>query len=142
MLTAEPQPRNETPVDVDHRFLRQALKWLRSAREQGAIKELLDDLGAYLARHFAAEEKVGGFFETVVQAAPRHAHVIGELRGEHQGLLADIEAIAKGLTKGPEPAPQDVLDAVATFITKMEQHEQREEGLLQATLDRDIGAGD
>lgn len=142
MLTAEPQQTTESNVAVDHRFLRQALKWLRSAKEQGAIKELLDDLGAYLVKHFAAEEAQAGFFETVVEKAPQHAHVIDELKAEHQSLLVDIEGITKALTQGPEPAPENVLKDVEAFIAKVEHHEHREEGLLQVAYERDLGVGD
>ncbi len=135
-------PETQTNQEVDHAFLRQSLKWLRAAKEQGAIKELLDDLHSYLKQHFEAEEREGGFFASVIAAAPHHAHVVDELTREHETLLVDLPSITAGLTTGPEPAPPETIRRVNAFIAAMERHEHREEGLLQTTLDRDLSVGD
>ncbi|MEQ9320438.1 MAG: hypothetical protein RIF41_14830, partial [Polyangiaceae bacterium] len=82
---------NETALDegarkevaVDHQFLQMGLSWLSSARQEGAIASMVDDLTEYLKAHFDAEERRGGFFDTVVEVAPRHAGPVAELRAEH-----------------------------------------------------------
>ncbi len=131
-----------TRVEVDHQFLQKAMKWLGSAKEQGAIKELLEDLGKYLQDHFALEEAPDGFFADVVAAAPHHGSVVDELVGEHQTVLAEINGLLPLVGDDPTPASAEVLTRVAELIELLARHEHREAGLLQVTLERDIGVGD
>ena len=62
-----PLPRGE---HVDHAFLRQLLKWLDTAEDRIALQQLLEDASTYLKFHFAAEERDGGLFDTVLTQAP------------------------------------------------------------------------
>lgn len=129
-------------VAVDHQFLEMGLSWLSSARQEGAIASMVDDLTEYLRMHFDAEQRRGGFFDMVVEAAPRHAGPVAELRAEHGHLLEQLAAVRAALRPPYEEASEEVLESVAVWVKAMRAHEKREAALLQDAFNRDVGAGD
>ena len=129
-------------VAVDHQFLKMALSWLASAREEGAIASMVDEMTAYLKSHFAAEERPGGFFDAVVDAAPHHQGRIDELRAQHGRLLEQLAVLRASIEAPYEDASDEVLTKIAEFVKAMRDHEKREGSLLQDAIQRDIGAGD
>ena len=134
--------RAQKEVAVDHQFLKMGLSWLLSAREEGAIASMVDDLTEYLKSHFQAEERPGGFFDAVVEAAPRHSGHVDELRAEHRQLLEQLAALRGAIQAPYKEASEEVLDEVAAFVTAMREHEKREASLLQDAFSRDVGVGD
>lgn len=141
MVAAQHDQRREPEV-VDHRFVQQVLRWLRSSTDEGAIKAVLDDLAGYLTTHFSAEEGPGGLFEVVLAAAPRYSHVVDDLRRQHVTLLAEVKRMADPLVDRPARAETSVLTEVEALVKAIEAHEAREERLLQESVERDIGQGD
>lgn len=138
--TVDERARKE--VAVDHQFLEMGLSWLSSARREGAIASMIDDLSEYLKAHFEAEERRGGFFEAVVGAAPRHASRVEELRAEHAELLEQLAAVRGAIQAPYKEASAEVLERVAAWVKRMRDHEKREGSLIQDAFNRDVGAGD
>lgn len=134
--------RAQKEVAVDHQFLKLALSWLESAREEGAIASMADDLLEYLEHHFEAEERPGGFFDAVLKNAPRHESHVAELRAEHAALRESLQAVRKRIEAPYKEASEEVVADVAAFVKAMRDHERRENALIQDALERDFGAGD
>jgi len=134
--------RAQKEVAVDHQFLKMGLSWLASAREEGAIASMLDDLDEYLKHHFDAEEREGGFFDAVLEKAPRHASHVEELKAEHGHMLEQISAIRASIEAPYKEASEALLEKVADFVRTMRDHEKREASLLQDAFGRDVGTGD
>lgn len=134
--------RAQKEVAVDHQFLKLALSWLASARQEGAIASMADDLKDYLEQHFEAEERPGGFFEAVLAKAPRHESHVAELKAEHATLREQLTALRKGIEAPYKEASPATLEAVASFAEAMRNHEKRENALLQDAFERDFGTGD
>ena len=109
-------------VAVDHQFLEMGLSWLSSARQEGAIASMVDDLTEYLRMHFDAEQRRGGFFDmgaspatvwqTVTDAdgaqASRRALFGGKPVTGAQRYVFDRAAEAAGLQPGLEVAFEKV----------------------------------
>lgn len=99
-----------------------------------------------LALHFALEEAYG-YFEDPIDVAPRLSRQADLLRGEHKGLyldfcelvdraermLYDEQHAALALWIGPE---------FLEFDVRLRSHEERENELIFAAYDDDIGVGD
>jgi hypothetical protein len=143
-MNIDPQARPEArrrAVDNDHIYLRQAMRWLRSARDSEAIAVLLDDLITFVAGHFEAEEGAGGLFEFVLATAPERAAHVAELAAEHASIR-DALGRARGMIAPPYgSADEDLLTAITALTDTLAQHERREQRLLQDTLERDTGRG-
>lgn len=128
-------------VEVDHVFVRKAIGWLRNTHQEAALKALVADLYDYLTTHFAVEEREGGFFETVVEAAPQYENVVTALRREHARMLDEAKHLVAELVEEPRRATDAHLERAQAFAKMLEDHERREEGLLQGTLERDLHGG-
>jgi hypothetical protein len=115
----------------------------------GQCRLLIDKLCTLrdqLALHFALEEAYG-YFEDPVDVAPRLSRQADQLRGEHKGLyldfcelvdraermLYDEQHAALALWMGPE---------FLEFDARLRSHEERENELILAAYDDDIGVGD
>jgi hypothetical protein len=99
-----------------------------------------------LALHFALVEAFG-YFEDPVEVAPRLGRQADQLRGEHKGLYLEFcELVDRGermfydeqhaalaLWLGPE---------FLEFDARLRSHEERENDLIMAAYDDDIGVGD
>lgn len=128
-------------VEVDHVFLRKAIGWLQNTREEAALKALLGDLHEYLVTHFTVEERAGGFFEAVLADAPHYQSAVSALRRDHQAILAEAESLRAELGDEPRRASDAHLERAQALARALEEHERREEGLLQVTLERDLHGG-
>jgi hypothetical protein len=136
-------PRAESRFDTDHAYVRQAVKWLRSARESAAIAALLDDLDDYLLKHFEHEEGKDGLFAFVLRCSPRHAAHVAELVEQHTLILDEIRRLRATIEQlDYDVADDKLLAGIAALAASISRHEHREQGLLQDALERDIGGGD
>ena len=110
------------------------------------LMDKLCQLRDQLALHFALEEAYG-YFEDPVYVAPRLSRQAEQLRDEHKGLYLDLcelvdrsermfydeQHAALALWIGPE---------FLEFDTRLKSHESRENELICAAYDDDIGVGD
>lgn len=119
----------------------QALAQRSDSAEQ--LVDLLEGLGQHIERHFVDEES-GGFFEQVVEQAPRFSERADALRREHERLRAQMaELIAAGRAGGASDAWwQQLNDTFHEFSRSLMQHENRENELLQEAYGEDVGSKD
>lgn len=114
--------------------------------EPKRIVDLLCRMRDQLALHFTLEEAYG-YFEDALNAAPQLSEQAELLRNQHQPLFASFCQVVDGaeqLLYGPadEPARNHISRMFHTFLTDMQRHEEREQDLILAAFNDDIGAGD
>jgi len=128
-----------TTILKDHDHLRHTLGHLKkmcAALEAGAPElppelapdVLLNELGAELKAHFAAEESAD-YFGAVLEEAPALGSRITELEREHQGMLASIETLLP-LARARDSWPGLLLRTRELIVT-FERHERSESVLLR-----------
>ncbi len=139
---SQPTRRTGESFEVDHAYIRQMLKWLGGAEDEEALAVLLADFDEYLRKHFASEERNGGLFASVVAHAPRRQHAVEALRREHDELLEDVAALQRELAEPEGKASEALRRRVRAFVAKLSRHEQREDGLLQDALQRELRGQD
>ena len=115
----------------------------------GQCRPLIDKFCTFrdqLALHFSLEEAYG-YFQDPVDVAPRLADLAEHLRSEHKSLYLDLcdlldraermfyeeQYAALALWIGPE---------FVEFDRRLRYHEERENELIVAAYDDDIGVGD
>ena len=93
--------------------------------------------------HFA-EEETAGFFDDVVDRAPRLSDRIDALRTEHQQLLAAIRRLNEVAGDGDGSADwwQRLEAAFHQFSNDLMHHESTENEILLEAYTDDIGAAD
>ncbi|MCA9155103.1 MAG: hemerythrin domain-containing protein [Pirellulaceae bacterium] len=111
-----------------------------------ALLNSLELLRDQLALHFALEEAYG-YFDDPVIVAPRLSQMAEQLRGEHR----DLYMMACGLAEFVEQRTKrgeltQFVEHVAaqfdSFYNQLLAHEAREQDLILAAYDDDIGVGD
>lgn len=113
-----------------------------SHRFAGMLGELRDQL----ALHFALEEAYG-YFDDPAYVAPHFCERANELRSEHRDLYLSISEIADRAEEFCGRANLATLVAqigrqFTAFDRRLQQHESRENELIQMAYDDDIGGGD
>jgi iron-sulfur cluster repair protein YtfE (RIC family) len=106
------------------------------------VSEMLASLSKHIETHFS-EEEVDGFFDDIVEQAPRLSTRTSALRNEHVRLLESVRALA-GLARSEDCRDwwEQLERKFHTFSKELMQHEGSENELLQDSLEDDIGAQD
>lgn len=107
---------------------------------------MLLELRDQLALHFALEEAYG-YFEDPVDVSPHMAREAERLRDEHRRLYSHLSDIVERAETMLDEGHQAVLATsipgqFILFDAALQNHEQRENALLMAMMDEDIGGGD
>ena len=111
------------------------------------LAHLAAELRDRLALHFALEEAYG-YFDDPLSVAPRLCEEAEALRGEHERLfrhLCDLVDEAEELasrTTNDSRAQRRLLDRLRQFCHDLHTHEARENALISAAFNVDIGGGD
>ena len=95
-----------------------------------------------LEGHFSFEEK-DGYFNSALSVAPWLAKDAGRLHRQHALFLSELDRI-QCISTPDEGAGsrQGLQTAFALLRRRLEQHENRENRLLQSAFSRDVSAGD
>jgi iron-sulfur cluster repair protein YtfE (RIC family) len=135
-------------VRAEHRTLREMLSGAEQAFGQGAsalvvVVERLEALSGQLHQHFSLEEASECFAEMVAHA-PRVADRAATLLGEHRQLRELLDdLIARTRQGGGSPTQWDEVSAgFSDFRARLNDHEQRENELMQEVFTEDIGSKD
>lgn len=110
------------------------------------VVDVLSQLRDQLALHFTLEEAYG-YFEDAIHAAPQLSEQAEHLRNQHQSLFVDycrvVEA-AEQLLYGERDDESRALLArlFRNFLADLQLHEAREQDLIVAAFNDDLGAGD
>lgn len=117
-----------------------------SALEPRSLMELLGRVRDQLALHFSLEEAYG-YFEDAISAAPHLSEQAELLRAQHQVLFAEFGrtiAAAEELLYGDndDDARARVARLYQNFRANLQLHEAREQDLILAAFNDDLGGGD
>jgi hypothetical protein len=135
-----------TKLYEEHRHLEQTLERLRAllsgTPQPATAVSLIDDIHGQLVSHFAHEEK-GGYFAELLASKPRLRGEAERLLAHHPELLERLEEVRAEASRATETGDCRTLSAAFDrFFERFEEHEHREESLLQGAHGTDIGATD
>lgn len=132
----------------EHEALRQLLGHLHqvlTGRTQmpDHVAEMIASLRKHLTTHFREEEE-DGFFDEIVEQAPRLSGQAGQLCEEHISLREAVEELDRvAATKtGSASWWEEVTERFHRLSKKLMHHEHKENELLQDAYENDIGAKD
>jgi hemerythrin HHE cation binding domain-containing protein len=101
----------------------------------------LDGLSAALSRHVTATEAPDGLLADVMQAAPRLAHRIDVIRGDHERLREQLDAVLARIPVD-ETGVAELREQVDELLTGLSRHRQAGADLVYAAYQVDIEASD
>jgi hypothetical protein len=99
---------------------------------------LLRVIAREVQAHFKLEER-DGYMATVLKQAPQFTHAAQELLGEHRQLEASLAALIQEASGRP---PDEVRAQVSEWVTRIRQHESRENQVVQEAYNRDAAGED
>ena len=107
------------------------------------VARLVCSLQEHLAIHFREEED-DGFFDQIVDLAPRFSEQTDELREEHAQLNSELDELAKlaGTEAGSDEWWQRLEQGFHHLGKHLMHHEHKENELLQDAYEDDIGSKD
>lgn len=110
------------------------------------VVNMICQLRDQLAMHFSLEEAYG-YFDDAINIEPRLSEAAEALRGEHETLFLDIcnlvdESEQLLYHENNSASLQRIAQRFVTFRRRFQKHETREEELILASFDDDIGVGD
>ena len=135
-------------IDTEHRELDGLYAQIRVSLNDGlapprVIRKWLIELAAKLSGHFASEEE-GGYFDEIVELAPRLSSATEALQREHGELLNRLELLQERLSTVSSGSYQleSIAQEIEAFLCQCDLHESRESALVQDAYLSDIGLGD
>jgi iron-sulfur cluster repair protein YtfE (RIC family) len=134
-------------IKEDHQQLQCLLDRLREMTQQLPALEnhrrefaaLLTDMRDQLALHFTLEEAYG-YFEDVIERAPRFHSQAGKLRAQHEKLYVMAQELVE--KAGGRFDTEDLADQFTLFDTALKSHESAELKLILDAIQQDVGEGD
>ena len=138
----ESVPIGKDVVLAEHRALREGVARLREARTREEIISRLLEFRSMSREHFAGEEADDGFFESVTLSAPRHQGALIELEREHGEFLREMDALVVRARECAQTELADVHRGIEGLIVRLQDHEARENEILQEVMNTDLGTGD
>ncbi len=112
-------------------------------RAPGAPTILLAPLTAtrgHLATHFRLEEK-GGYMDAVRDREPRMQHAASQLGIEHEQLMQSLDGLVTRASRAEGP-DESLREDVLQWLDRVQNHEHRENELIQEAFNTDLGGED
>jgi hypothetical protein len=139
--SGERPARTRERVLDEHRTLQQLVHRIVDAPDLVELLRRLDEMRAFLAPHFAAEEAPGGFFDLVRARSARHLGQAHKLQTEHDVLLGEIDRLVDRTGACLAGPVAEILGHARALGRRLSDHETHETRLLVDTLYIDIGEG-
>lgn len=118
-------------------------RFRQEAKASRNLVSLLNALAVHLEMHFELEE-TDGLYENILRRAPRMTQKVDSLLQEHVLLMSLVsnlvEAAREAFAKGSGTV--ELANGYDNFRHQLEEHEERERGVLQESYLRDIGSCD
>lgn len=141
------EPRFDPFVD-EHEALHHSLRDVRSVLEDRQyptrVPEVLLEFGTHAQAHFVHEEAMDGFFDSIVDQAPRLKSRADALILEHAAMsseLNELTRLAQELT-GTDVWWSQLNKDFESFWQTFCRHERAENDLVQEAFHDDIGSKD
>jgi len=99
------------------------------------------DIRRLLEHHFDVEED-GGYMRNVLAVAPQFTEQAMELCAQHAEFLQTLDDLEVRLRTPESDVCITVCGDFDTFISDLQDHEHRENNLIQQAFNQDDGAGD
>lgn len=129
--------------DLDHQYeaIRDFLGDVPGRPE--VIRQRFAQLAALLECHFAREEE-DGYFDEIIELAPRLASQVAMLQAEHDDLLCRLQRFDERIAATIDLAADYEMFRrdFGEFLDACVEHEARETTLVQEAYLVDIGVGD
>jgi hypothetical protein len=112
-------------------------------RKFGEMAFRVQELRDLLAEHFTEEER-GGYLSSALTAAPQFAPQAATLCAQHPQFLERLDHLI-GRLRDSEPTStywRASRSEVEQVIADLRQHEQRENAIVQAAFEQDLGTND
>jgi hypothetical protein len=94
-------------------------------------------------RHAEQSEGPGGLLPEIVEVAPRLAHAVDRVKGEHEALLAEMAGLETTIgEKDTVDQISKVRDAVLRLLRDVAAHRQRGADLIYEAYSVDVEGGD
>jgi len=122
----------QAAIDEEHAQLHGLADRLSKSKDLAELGVILQELGQWLAGHFAREESVEGLHGLVSRRAPSFAPAFDSLMAEHQGFLDQVARLHDLAARGDRDA---VLQGVEDLKQGLERHEEREDRIARAALE-------
>jgi hypothetical protein len=105
---------------------------------------MLAELADRLQAHFSHEEEAEGFFDTLIDQAPRLKAKADALIEEHAALSRELEKIQRHAQANVASADwwSSLSDEFDSFWQLFRRHERTENDLVQVAFNHDLGAED
>jgi hemerythrin-like domain-containing protein len=128
-----------------HEALRQNLGEVDEAarvpsRNPWELGSLLDKVRMHLLKHFRLEEK-DGYMSEVLKEDPSRERTARHLLEEHCQLAECLDALVEEAAAW-ESRRDAFLEKVRAWVKRVQQHESRENRLIEDVLNRDLGTKD
>jgi hypothetical protein len=105
-----------------------------------ALRARLDATRAHLVEHFRFEEQ-SGYMDAVRKREPRLERAVEQLAEQHRELLGSLDALIREIGTAPS-IDASVGAKITAWVKNVQQHEARENHLVQEAFSLDIGAED
>lgn len=107
------------------------------------VRTAVEHLSVDLSRHIELTEGPDGLYQDVMTQAPRLAHMIVKLEGEHVVLVGAVQDALRLLDAGPEGENwvAEMRDMLTSLLVLFTRHRQRGADLVYEAYDTDIGGG-
>jgi len=132
----------------EHECLQSTLTEMRMLLSErgnpGLAIETLADLAGHVVTHFVHEEQDDGFFDNVVEQAPRLQSKAAELIEEHATMIDALTGMQIFAAKN-EPSEawwKDLAARFEAFWLSFSRHERAEIDMVQEAFNEDIGPAD
>jgi hemerythrin-like domain-containing protein len=133
-------------LEKAHQALREDLRKLRDVldsedgKRTAGLPARLEKMRTHVVEHFRLEEK-NGYMETVRKGEPRLAPVIEQLAQEHQELAQTLDSLC-ARAKSARSTDAAFRADLQRWIGRLHRHEERENEVVQAVYNQDVGAED
>lgn len=121
------------------------LRWLLEDRQlPGKVAQGLSEFADHVQAHFVHEEETEGFFESVVDQAPRLKTRADALIEEHAAMSQQLAQLARYAQQGDGSVDwwSRMSDEFEAFWQTFCRHERSENDLVQEAFHDDIGSKD
>ncbi len=144
----DPEP-SVSELREEHASLEERLarleQGLLAVGEEGTsedLAEMLADLGVFLERHFAMEER-SPLYEQLPLHEPRFADRLGRLRAEHEVLQEEVRSlVAAARAADFGPIDTHFADRMRALARRIRAHEHAETEIVQQAWLEDHGEAD
>jgi Hemerythrin HHE cation binding domain len=147
-MTIEKSPSSSSSNDTreqilaEHRQIRDLVKKIEDTPDLAELHSGLQQLQPLFEQHFAREEALDGLHSGMRDRAPQQSAAIDALKEDHRQLLAEVAALRARVKACLDGPIQEIETSCTSFISRLKEHEARENEVFLDAIWTDLGTGD